>query len=90
MRSGLTAYDICLLPKIDNLKECLPYESNSVRFFGQRAKTLTAVENKIKYLLRQTNACHVIHNICIDSHDPYAVSAEISSCVMSDSHIVPP
>ena len=90
MRSGLTAYDVCLLPKTDNLKECLPYESNLLRYFGLRAKTLTDVENKIKFLLRQANACRVIHDICMDSYDPYAVSDKTSSCVMSDSHIVPP
>ena len=90
MRSGLTAYDICLLPKIDNLNECLPYESNLVRYFGLRAKTLTDIENKIKFLLRQTNALLVIHDICTDTHNPYAVSDRMSSCVTSDSHIVPP
>jgi len=48
MRSGIHIHDICVLPSIPELLEFLPNESNLLKYFGFKSKTITEIENKFK------------------------------------------
>lgn len=52
MRSGIFIHDICVLPVLSELTQCLPNESNLLKYFGFRSKNITDIENKFKFHLR--------------------------------------
>jgi len=62
MRSGIQIHDICVLPSIPELLEFLPNESNLLKFFDFKSKTITEIENKFKYHLRHADR-QQMHNM---------------------------
>lgn len=56
MRSGLSIFDMGILPKIDMLKSLLPIENNLMQFFQIKCKFITETENVVKLQLRKTCA----------------------------------
>mgnify|MGYP004216618005 CR=1 FL=1 len=52
MRSGVNMFGVAVIPKVDVLKTMLPPENALSSCFAFRAKHITDVENKIKFLFR--------------------------------------
>jgi len=52
MRTGITVHNVCFLPVLKELAWCLPTESNLTRFFNFKAKHITEIENRFKFMLR--------------------------------------
>lgn len=52
LKQGIYIGASCVIPSIPELDLYLPNESNVERFFGFRAKYITDVENKCKYIFR--------------------------------------
>ena len=52
MRTGVSIEYITVIPRVPSLTFLLPVESNLQRFFDFKAKHITEVENKFKFLLR--------------------------------------
>lgn len=53
LRNGVQIHDLVILPQIPELKLILPNTMHLERVFKIRAKTLTEVENRVKFTLRQ-------------------------------------
>lgn len=56
MRTGLSIFDMGILPKIDSLISLLPIENNLMHFFQIKCKYITETENLVKLQLRKTCA----------------------------------
>ena len=52
MRTGITVHNVCFLPVLKELEWCLPTESNLTRFFDFKAKHITEIENRFKFMFR--------------------------------------
>lgn len=52
MRTGISAHSVCLLPTQQRLVLMLPNESYLAKIFAFKAKHITEVENRLKFLLR--------------------------------------
>lgn len=55
MRSGICIFDICVLPSIVQLLQCLPNESNLLKYFDFKSKNITDIENRFKFHLRHVS-----------------------------------
>jgi len=53
MRTGISAHSVCLMPALGSLVHLLPNESFLLKLFGFKAKHITEVENRFKFILRQ-------------------------------------
>jgi len=52
MRTGIVVHSVTFLPVIHELYGCLPTESNLTRFFHFKAKHITDIENRFKFVFR--------------------------------------
>lgn len=52
MRSGVSLHGVCVIPAMPELNSLLPPENSLQSIFGFRAKHITDVENKFKFLFR--------------------------------------
>jgi len=52
MRTGITVHHVCCLPVNPQLEQYLPSEGNLGRFFDFKAKNITDIENRFKYMFR--------------------------------------
>ena len=52
MRTGITVHHVCCLPVNRELEQYLPSEGNLGRFFDFKAKNITDIENRFKYMFR--------------------------------------
>jgi len=59
MRTGMTAHSVCLMPAIPRLVLMLPNESLLPKLFGFKAKFITEVENRFKFMLRNCTAAEI-------------------------------
>ena len=59
MRTGMTAHSVCLMQAIPKLVHLLPNESLLPKLFGFKAKHITEVENRFKYMLRLCSAADI-------------------------------
>jgi len=59
MRTGMTAHSVCLMPAIYKLVHLLPNESLLPKLFDFKAKHITEVENRFKYMLRTCTAVDI-------------------------------
>jgi hypothetical protein len=62
MRSGICIFDICVLPSIVQLVQCLPNESNLLKFYEFKSKNITDIENRFKFHLRHVTRAQM-HNM---------------------------
>jgi hypothetical protein len=53
MRTGISAHSVCLMPALASLVHMLPNESFLPKLFDFKAKHITEVENRFKFILRQ-------------------------------------
>ena len=53
MRTGICAHSVCLMPALSSLVHLLPNESFLPKLFDFKAKHITEVENRFKFMLRQ-------------------------------------
>jgi len=53
MRTGISAHSVCLMPALGSLVHLLPNESFLPKLFDFKAKYITEVENRFKFILRQ-------------------------------------
>jgi len=53
MRTGISAHSVCLMPALGDLVYLLPNEGFLPKLFGFKAKLITEVENRFKFILRQ-------------------------------------
>jgi hypothetical protein len=59
MRTGICAHSLCLLPTQSQLVLLLPNESYLAKIFGFKAKHITEVENRLKFLLRSCTSAEI-------------------------------
>jgi len=59
MRTGISAHSLCLLPVQSKLVLLLPNESYLTKIFGFKAKHITEVENRLKFLLRSCTSAEI-------------------------------
>jgi len=59
MRTGMTAHSVCLMPAITKLVHLLPNESLLPKLFSFKAKHITEVENRFKFMLRTCTAVDI-------------------------------
>ena len=52
MRTGIVVHSVTFLPVLKDLYSCLPTESNLTRFFQFKAKHITEIENRFKFVFR--------------------------------------
>ena len=52
MRTGISAHSVCLMPALASLVHLLPNESFLPKLFDFKAKHITKVENRFKFILR--------------------------------------
>jgi len=56
MRTGISAHSMCLMPALTCLVHLLPNESYLPKLFDFKAKHITEVENRFKFMLRLCSA----------------------------------
>jgi len=56
MRTGISAHSVCLMPAFTSLVHLLPNESFLPKLFDFKAKNITEVENRFKFILRQCSS----------------------------------
>ena len=59
MRTGMTAHSVCLMPAISKLVHMLPNESLLPKLYNFKAKHITEVENRFKFMLRTCTAVDI-------------------------------
>jgi len=59
MRTGISAHSVCLLPIEKSLILLLPNESYLAKVFSFKAKFITEVENRLKFLLRSCTSADI-------------------------------
>jgi len=56
MRTGISSHSVCLMPVFTSLVHLLPNESFLPKLYNFKAKHITEVENRFKFMLRQCSA----------------------------------